>query len=140
MRMTRRKALAAGAGAVALGAGGLAGRRLWLDREPPSPQTIDAHGNALWTNWAGHEHAWPAARRAPADEAELAALMPRAAAPIRAVGSGHSFTALVPTDATLISLDRLNGLVAHGATHHRATVRSGTRLSALGEGLAASGQ
>lgn len=140
MRITRRKALAVGAGAVAVGAGGLAGRRLWLDREQPAPQTIDAHGNALWTNWAGHEHAWPAARLAPADEAELAALMPRAAAPIRAVGSGHSFTGLVPTDATLVSLDRLNGLVAHDATHHRATVRAGTRLAALGEALAAVGQ
>ena len=144
MTMTRRKALAAGGGMVlaagALGAGGLAGRRAWLDREPPSPPTVDAHGNALWTNWAGGEHAWPAARLAPANEAELAELMPRAVAPIRAVGSGHSFTGLVPTDATLVSLDRLSGLVSHDAAGNRATVRAGTRLAPLGEALASVGQ
>jgi FAD-linked oxidoreductase len=140
MRISRRKALAAGGGVLALGAGGLAGRRMWLDREPPSPQPIDEHGRALWTNWAGNAHAWPAARLAPADEAELAALMPQAAAPVRAVGSGHSFTELVPTDATLISLDRLSGLVSHDPALHQATVRAGTRLAPLGEALAAIGQ
>ena len=138
MKMTRRMALAAGAGA--LGAGGLAGRRIVLDREPAAPEMLDAQGHALWTNWSGGEHAWPAARLAPADEAELAALLPRAAAPIRAVGSGHSFTGLVPTDATLVSLDRFDGLVAYDAQNHRASVRAGTRLARLSEALAAVGQ
>lgn len=138
--ITRRKALLAGGGAVALGAGGLAGRRAWLDREPPSPQPLDAAGNALWSNWSGSEHAWPAARHAPASEAELAGLMARAAAPIRAVGAGHSFTGLVPTDATLVSLDRMSGIVSHDAALHRASVRAGTRLAPLGEALADMGQ
>jgi FAD-linked oxidoreductase len=135
---TRRKVLLGGAGLLALGAGGLAGRRAWLSREPDLPPPLDAQGRVLWSNWAGNQTAYPAARAAPDSEAELAGLMPGAKAPIRPVGSGHSFTALVPTGGTLLSLDRLEGLVRHDATS--ATVRAGTKLSALGPLLAAIGQ
>lgn len=135
---TRRTILLGGAGALLLGAGGLAGRRWLLDREPAAPPPIDAQGRALWSNWSGLEHAYPAQRAAPANEAELAALLPSAQVPIRPVGSGHSFTALVPTEGTLLSLDRLSGLVRHDAT--TATVRAGTKLSALGPLLAGIGQ
>jgi FAD-linked oxidoreductase len=131
-----RRALLGGAGLLALGIGGLAGRRMWLSREPDLPEPIDAKGRALWSNWAGNEHSYPAARAAPASEAELAALLPTAQVPVRPVGSGHSFTALVPTDGTLLSLDRLNGLVSHDAAGLTATVRAGTKLSALGPMLA----
>ena len=135
---TRRKVLLGGSGLLALGAGSCTGRRLWLDREPALPPAIDAQGRALWSNWSGLEHAYPVKRAAPASEAELATLLPAAPAPIRPVGAGHSFTALVPTEGTLLSLDRLEGLVSHqGMT---ATVRAGTRLSALGPALAAVGQ
>lgn len=134
----RRKVLLGGAGVLALGVGSCAGRRWWLDREPVAPPATDAKGHALWSNWSGLEHAWPAKRAAPADEAELAALLPTAQTPIRPVGAGHSFTALVPTEGTLLSLDKLSGLVSHqGLT---ATVRAGTRLSALGPALAGIGQ
>ena len=78
------------------------------------------------------------ARAAPANEAELAALLPCAPVPIRPVGAGHSFTALVPTEGTLLSLDKLSGLVSHQAT--TAVVRAGTRLSALGPAWPAIGQ
>ena len=135
-----RRALLGGAGLLALGVGGLAGRRMWLSREPDLPEPIDAKGRALWSNWAGNEHAYPAARAAPANEAELAALLPKAQTPLRPVGSGHSFTALVPTEGTLLSLDRLSGLVSHDATAMTATVRAGTKLSALGPLLAGIGQ
>ncbi len=135
MKMGRR-ALLGGAGLLALGVGGLAGRRMWLSREPELPAPINTKGRALWSNWAGNEHAYPATRAAPASEAELAALLPKAQAPIRPVGSGHSFTALVPTEGTLLSLDRINGLVRHDAAAMTATVRAGTKLSALGPMLA----
>lgn len=135
---TRRKVLLGGAGVLALGAGGLAGRRWWLDREPELPAPLDANGRTLWSNWAGTATSHPAVRAAPASEGELAALLPAAAAPVRPVGSGHSFTALVPTEGTLLSLDRLSGLVRHDAS--TATVRAGTRLSALGPLLAGIGQ
>ncbi len=137
---TRRKVLLGGVGALALGAGGLAGRRWSLSREPEAPPAIDAQGRVLWSNWAGNATAYPAARAAPASEAELAALLPTAAAPVRPVGSGHSFTALVPTKGTLLSLDRLAGLVSHDAAARTATIRAGTKLSALGPLLAGIGQ
>jgi FAD/FMN-containing dehydrogenase len=81
----------------------------------------------------------PAKRVAPASEADLITAMggPK---PIRPVGSGHSFTALVPTEGTLLSLDRLSGLVGHDPEKLTATVRAGTKLSALGPALAAIGQ
>lgn len=137
---TRRNLLLGGVGVLALGAGGLAGRRWYLSREGEAPPPLDAQGRVLWSNWAGNEHAYPATRAAPADEAELAAAIAGASAPIRPVGSGHSFTALVPTEGTLLSLDRLSGLVRHDATALTATVRAGTKLSALGPALAAIGQ
>lgn len=137
---TRRKVLLGGAGLIALAGAGLAGRRWWLDREPPAFPPTDGKGHTLWSNWAGNEHAYPAARAAPANEAELSALLPRTAAPIRPVGSGHSFTALVPTDGTLLSIDRMQGLVSHDPEGFTATVRAGTKLSALGPLLAGIGQ
>jgi FAD-linked oxidoreductase len=135
---TRRKVLLGGAGVLALGVGSCTGRRWWLDREPPAPPATNAKGHALWSNWSGLEHAWPQRRAAPANEAELAALLPSAPVPIRPVGAGHSFTALVPTEGTLLSLDKLSGLVSHAGTTAR--VRAGTRLSALGPALAGIGQ
>lgn len=136
---TRRKVLLGGAGALALGAGGLTGRRWLLSREGSGPPPVNAQGRVLWSNWAGNAHAYPAKRAAPADEAELIASMD-GAKPIRPVGSGHSFTALVPTEGTLLSLDRLAGLVRHDAAARTATVRAGTKLSALGPLLAGIGQ
>jgi FAD-linked oxidoreductase len=137
---TRRKVLLGGVGVLALGAGGLAGRRIWLDREPAALPATDAQGRVVWQNWAGMEHSYPAQRAAPASEAELAQVLRSAPVPIRPVGAGHSFTALVPTDGTLLSLDRMTGLVSHDAAAMTATVRAGTRLSALGPALAAIGQ
>lgn len=136
----RRKVLLGGVGLIALAGSGLAGRRWWLDREPQAAAPTDGKGHALWSNWAGNEHAYPAVRAAPASEGELAALLPQTAAPIRPVGSGHSFTALVPTDGTLLSIDRIQGLVSHDPDKLTATVRAGTKLSALGPLLAQVGQ
>ncbi len=137
---SRRKVLLGGAGLLALGGAGLAGRRAWLDREPQPPAATDARGRLLWSNWSGTESAYPAVRAAPTNEAELAQLMPRAAAPIRPVGAGHSFTALVPTEGTMLALDRMSGLVSADRELVTATVRAGTRLSALGPALAGIGQ
>ena len=101
--------------------------------EPPSPPSVDAQGKLLWRNWSGVQHAYPAARLTPKDEGELAAALKVAQAPIRPVGAGHSFTALAPTNGTLISLDSLSGVI--GWEGDEAIVRTGTRLGALGPGL-----
>jgi FAD-linked oxidoreductase len=70
---------------------------------------------------------------------ELATLV-RRANKVRVVGSGHSFSPLVATSDTLVSLDRLSGLVSHDAELLQATVQGGTRLFALGPMLLRIGQ
>jgi FAD-linked oxidoreductase len=137
--ITRRGILLGGVGALALTAGGLTGRRMWLDREATPPPPIK-DGKALWSNWSGIQHAYPANRAAPANEDELAALLPGAVAPIRPVGTGHSFTALVPTAGTLLSIDRIEGIVSHDASANTARIRAGMKLSALSKALAGIGQ
>ncbi|MGE8561429.1 MAG: FAD-binding protein, partial [Acinetobacter sp.] len=55
---------------------------------------------------------------------------------IRAVGAGHSFSALVKTDSVLINLDHFKGVVDFNEDKTQCTVLAGTRLDALGEYLA----
>jgi FAD-linked oxidoreductase len=60
--------------------------------------------------------------------------------PVRVVGAGHSFTALIPTPGTMVTLDAIQGVTAHDANTLQATVRTGSRLGALGPELAGIGQ
>jgi FAD-linked oxidoreductase len=141
MTLSRRAAIGLGAGAAGAALiGGALGRQWWLDREPPSPPVTDAAGRLLWRNWSGIASSYPAARAAPESEAALAELVRKTPAPIRPVGAGHSFTALVPTAGTLLSLDALHGVVAHDPATNQATVWAGTRLGDLGPALVAAGQ
>jgi FAD-linked oxidoreductase len=141
-KVTRRALIAGGSviGIGAIGAGGLAGRNWLRDREPAALATQDAKGHLLWSNWSGIAHSYPEKRGAPKSEEELLSILTRAPAPVRPVGSGHSFTALVPTDGTLVTLDGMAGLVSHDTAKNQATVRGGTRLADLGPALAAIGQ
>lgn len=126
MALARRQflALLASAGACAA----MPGPSAWAGRVIP------------WRNWSGAQQCYPSARVAPADEAELSELLRVTAGPVRAVGAGHSFSALVPTHGTLISLDRMRGLVGHDAESQQATLHAGTRLGDMGEILAGVGQ
>ncbi len=137
---TTRRALLIGGGVVAAGAAGLAGRRVWLDREPAALPAADRSGHLLWQNWAATEHAYPATRLAPASADEAAHMLKTATGPVRTVGASHSFTGLVPTNATLVSLDRMTGVLGHDPATCQASVAAGTRLYELGPALAAIGQ
>lgn len=92
-----------------------------------------------WKNWSGGQSCTPSVRVAPANEAELAGIVRASATPIRAVGAGHSFSGLVPTEGTLLSLDRMSGLVSADEAAGRATFKAGTRLGATGALLAENG-
>jgi FAD-linked oxidoreductase len=138
MTVSRRGALLVGAGLGAAAVGGGYAVATHDKPEPPAPSTTDAKGHLLWRNWSGVQHAYPSARLAPRTEGELTASLKTAAAPIRPVGAGHSFTALVPTDGTLVSLDALSGIIAWEGDE--AVVAAGTRLGALGPVLAAKGR
>lgn len=93
-----------------------------------------------WRNWSGSQQCFPAARKAPATVAELQELITSAPGIVRPVGAGHSFTALVPTDDTLISLSRMTGLVGHDADKLQATIHAGSRLGDIGQPLEQVGQ
>ena len=92
-----------------------------------------------WRNWAGNQACRPAARLAPTSEDALRAALAEAG-PVRPVGTGHSFSALVPSEGTLLASDFLNGVVASDAGRLQAEVWAGTRLHALGPLLEAEGQ
>ncbi|WP_309646222.1 D-arabinono-1,4-lactone oxidase [Phenylobacterium sp.] len=136
--ISRRATLAAGAaGVTALGVGGVVVAT--RDKtEPASPPSLDADKRLLWRNWSGIEHAYPAARLAPKTEDEVAQALKTAVTPVRAVGAGHSFTALVPTCGSLMTLDGLSGVERWEG--EEAVVWAGTRLGALGPALAERGR
>jgi len=141
--VSRRAVLVAGGATVAaLGAVAAgdyvveAGR----DHELPVLPDTDAQGHMLWRNWSGIQSAYPAARAAPASDDALASLLKSATANVRVVGAGHSFTALIPTDGTLVTLDGMSGVTAHDAQTCQATIATGSRLGELGPSLAAIGQ
>lgn len=93
-----------------------------------------------WRNWSGSQQCLPAARVAPASVAELQELIARASGVIRPVGAGHSFTPLVPTDGTIVSLSRLSGLISHDPDALQATLWAGSRLGDIGQPLEDAGQ
>jgi FAD-linked oxidoreductase len=99
-----------------------------------------ALANAPWRNWSGHLTANPLGRIAPNNEDELVSALRSTNGAIRPVGSGHSFSPLVPTDGHLLVLDNLTGLVSHDADKMTAELFAGTRLSDAGRLLNSIGQ
>ena len=85
-----------------------------------------------WKNWSGNQQCFPAQRVAPANIAELQSIVRGNTGKIRAVGAGHSFSELVPTNETLLSIRRLSGLKSVDAANKTATIYSGTILKELG--------
>ncbi|MBU6283847.1 FAD-binding protein, partial [bacterium] len=103
----------------------------------PPPPTAPA-----WSNWSGGVRCEPREILRPRDEDEVVRAVRRAAetgAVLRTAGSGHSFSPVVATDGVLVSLEEWTGLESVDAAARRATIRAGTRLSALGEPLRAHG-
>jgi FAD-linked oxidoreductase len=93
-----------------------------------------------WRNWSGSQQCLPAARIAPASVAELQELIASGKGVVRAVGAGHSFSALVPTDGTIVSLSRLSGVLSHDSEALQATLWAGSRLGDIGAPLEQAGQ
>ena len=61
----------------------------------------------MWSNWSRGQSCAPAEHVRPASRAELSEAVARGRA-VRVAGAGHSFSGVVPTDGTLLSLDRLD--------------------------------
>jgi len=104
-----------------------------MPKAPAAAPGPDGKMRLPWQNWSGYQSCLPGARVAPATLDELADVMRKAQAPIRPVGAGHSFTALVPTDGTIVSLRNFEGLISHDDGAVTATLGAGTKLGSIGE-------
>ena len=131
MAVSRRTVLLGGAAAAAAIP---VGSQLWWSskdfaREGFDPELPKAPaGERAWMNWSGIQKATPKSLLAPADAEELATQMQNISTPIRPVGSGHSFTALCPSEGTMVDVSALSGLVSHDKVRAMATMGAGTRL------------
>jgi FAD-linked oxidoreductase len=96
----------------------------------------------VWRNWAGTATAAPARWRRPRSEGEIAAAVKDAAGSgltVRALGSGHSFTAAAATTGVALDLSGWTGITAADTRTGLVTVRSGTTLRALNAELSGLG-
>ncbi|GGJ05061.1 D-arabinono-1,4-lactone oxidase [Streptomyces brasiliensis] len=105
--------------------------------------SITASGkNGTWRNWGGNVAARPAREVMPASVQELAAAVRRAAEDglqVKAVGTGHSFTAIAATDGVLIRPQLLTGIRNIDRDAMTVTVEAGTPLKRLNMALAREG-
>lgn len=96
-------------------------------------------GSKTWTNWSGAVTCKPRRVISPNNLDVLATVVRDTAAgggKLRVAGSGHSFTPVVATDATLVSLARLTGLAEVDRVAGTATALAGTSIRTLGGMLA----
>jgi FAD/FMN-containing dehydrogenase len=96
----------------------------------------------VWSNWSGRVRAQPAEIARVADEAAAVAAVrraERAGLALRCLGAGHSHAPLVETAGVLVDTEELAGVVRVDAARGAATLRAGTRISALGAPLRAAG-
>ncbi len=93
-----------------------------------------------WRNWSGGLSCQPAGRHDISSEAQLSDILASTCGPIRPVGSGHSFSPLVPTDGHLVVIDQLSGILDYDNISMQATFGAGSRLGDLGEPLYEIGQ
>src|SRR5262245_10163235 len=122
--LTRRRLLQAGARATAAA---LLGRA-----QPAAAKSESGYGHSTepgaWQNWSGGQTSHPASYLAPASEEELIRGLEKAPVPIRACGASHSFSPVVASDGTIVTLDGIKGVIAHDATKLQATLWAGTRI------------
>ena len=95
-----------------------------------------------WRNWAGDQRCRPARIGAPRSREELVEAVGAAAAggqKVKVTGSGHSFTEAAMTEATMLRLDALRGVLDADRESGLVRVGAGTVLRDLNEELAALG-
>ncbi|MER6528280.1 D-arabinono-1,4-lactone oxidase [Streptomyces sp. NPDC001508] len=98
--------------------------------------------NGTWRNWGGNVVARPAREVMPASVEELASAVRQAAEDglrVKAVGTGHSFTAVAATDGVLIRPQLLTGIRRIDRDAMTVTVEAGTPLKRLNMALAREG-
>ncbi|MFD7094910.1 D-arabinono-1,4-lactone oxidase [Streptomyces xanthophaeus] len=110
--------------------------------DTPKVQTALKDGPTAWRNWAGNVRATPARTVTPRSVGELQEAVRRAAEQglrVKAVGTGHSFTAAAATDGVLVRPQALAGIREIDRAAGTVTVAAGTVLKDLNLALAAEG-
>ena len=95
-----------------------------------------------WTNWAGNQTMCPTRVAHPTSAHDIAEEVRGAAAEgrrLKAIGAGHSFTAIGLTDGVLLDLSSYDALVSVDKARGRVTVQAGMRLRRLNAVLAEHG-
>jgi L-gulonolactone oxidase len=92
----------------------------------------------MWSNWSRGQSCAPAEHVRPATRAELSEAVARGRA-VRVAGAGHSFSGVVPTDGTLLSLDRLDRVLDVDRDSGLVRAEAGIRLHRLVRELHAHG-
>jgi FAD-linked oxidoreductase len=93
--------------------------------------TTDSSAMNVWQNRSGAVTAVPKSLAKPASLDELCHIIRTGPAPLRIAGAGHSFTPLVSSAGTVLSLDRFSGLKFAESGELRTRVGAGTRLGPL---------
>jgi len=89
---------------------------------------------AKWKNWAGNQRSHPSTVRTPSDERELIAAVTYTAARggvIKAVGAGHSFTAIARPEDVLLDLSQYSHISRIDPIKKQITAQSGCGLAKL---------
>lgn len=87
-----------------------------------------------WRNWAGDQTCRPAAVERPASVEDVVAALARArerGLPVRARGTGHSFTEAALTDGVMLDLSRMSRVIEADRETGRVRVEAGMSLKAL---------
>ncbi len=93
-----------------------------------------------WQNWSGSVTAQPQLMSHPKHLEQLSTTIKTAPGPIRIAGTGHSFTPLVKSQGTILSLDYFSGLISHDNDKLQARIGAGTKIGALTKLLHSVGQ
>lgn len=97
-----------------------------------------AKSSVVWSNWVGNRSCRPRNYYVPSSVDEVCAALVSARAAgdrVRVAASGHSYTDICTTDGTLIEMRNFSGITDIDVQRRRATMRSGTRIEALGDQL-----
>ena len=91
-----------------------------------------------WSNWAGNQQTCTVLLSKPQTESELQQVVQSAQASgrrVKAVGSGHSFTAIAVSEEVLVDLSDYDEIIAIDKINQTVTVQSGIQLSKLNQAL-----
>jgi len=138
INLSRRQLLTTAAAVGATSAIGLSGCTEQATTLPqPLQGAMGKDGNIVppWSNWSGNQQSAPNEWLMPQDTTQLAAMIKQSDQRIRLVGSGHSFSGLVPTNESLMSLAYFSGISNIDTNTKQFDVAANTLLAGVGEQL-----